>query len=384
MKRILLMILICVIFISCGSKQKIEIEKLDFGTEKFDEPFRYLPSKPLFLVKSLEYTPNWFLSDTIYLSKVLALEFNEESTRSKSEIVLIVGDSLGNSLPGVNVYFNNILAIDNQVKVSAQLGVKQDLVVSLKLLPEYGEQSFEGGIFVVSDEVDEVNGANASNTVVKFAEWKAEQEIGGTWLLWIVWVLIVVVLVFGVLRLLTGIISLLGWLLYLLSHLALVIQGVGGGIIVLNKINFFKKSIELVKTRSYKRKEIDKVFKKVKEEMHKNAKQKDDEKTLFIDCYTGKIIKGGDRYDYEHIRSAEEIFMKYRDRLTNEQIAEVVNCPDNVKVTLRTINQSKGKRTFEEWCTKAQVEKYDIDLSYAQESVRKADLGIERVAKRYL
>lgn len=136
--------------------------------------------------------------------------------------------------------------------------------------------------------------------------------------------------------------------------------------------------------RPYWRKEIDDSFNKIKAKLHAEAQQRGGGVALFVDCYTRKELRGGDVYDYEHIRSAEEIFMKYRDRLTNEQIAQVVNCQDNVKVTLRTINQSKGKRTFEEWCTKAQVEKYDIDLSYAQESVRKADLGIERVAKRYL
>lgn len=73
-------------------------------------------------------------------------------------------------------------------------------------------------------------------------------------------------------------------------------------------------------------------------------KRDGDRLALYQDCHTGKTLGGGDPYDYEHISSSEKIFMKYRHILTNEQIAEVLNCTENVAVTLRSINQSKGKR----------------------------------------
>ncbi|MDR2223903.1 MAG: hypothetical protein LBE34_14380 [Flavobacteriaceae bacterium] len=136
--------------------------------------------------------------------------------------------------------------------------------------------------------------------------------------------------------------------------------------------------------RPYWRKEIDDLFNKVKAKLHAEAQKIGGGTAIFTDCYTGKELRGGDAYDYEHIRSAEEIFMQYRDRLTNEQIAEVVNCEANVKVTLRLINQSKGKRTFEEWCTSIQVDKYNINLPHAQASVRQADLGIQKAIKKLL
>jgi len=144
-------------------------------------------------------------------------------------------------------------------------------------------------------------------------------------------------------------------------------------------------NIQLDPNRPYRREEIDFVFKRVKEKLHQEAKKRGGgEQTLFIDCYTGLTIRGGEPYDYEHIRSAESIFMEYRDCLSNEEIAEVVNCEQNVKVTLRIINQSKGKYSFEAWCTSERISQYNIDLSHANTAVKLADIGILRAAKRFI
>ena len=137
----------------------------------------------------------------------------------------------------------------------------------------------------------------------------------------------------------------------------------------------------IIKDRPYFRKEIDIEFEKVKARMHQEALIKGgDGKALFTDCFTGKILRGGDPYDYEHIRSSEEIFMKYRHILTNEQIAQVVNCPENVGVTLRTFNQSKGKRRMENWLMSVlNKPELGVDLNYTLSSLKKADEGILRM-----
>lgn len=135
--------------------------------------------------------------------------------------------------------------------------------------------------------------------------------------------------------------------------------------------------------RPYWRTEIDLAFTKRKTAMHAEAlKRSGDGVALFQDCYTGKILRGGDPYDYEHIRSSEEIFMKYRHILTNEQIADVVNCRENVGVTLRTINQSKGKRRMEDWLSSGlNREEFGVDLKYAMGSLKKAEEGILKKIK---
>jgi hypothetical protein len=132
-------------------------------------------------------------------------------------------------------------------------------------------------------------------------------------------------------------------------------------------------------TRPYKRKEIDLLFRKVKAQMHHEALARSgDGRAIYNDCYTEKILRGGDRYDYEHIRSSEAIFIKYRDRLTNYQIAKVVKCPENVAVTLRIINHSKGKMRLEEWITNSSnLSKYGINMALLKNNMDKADLGIK-------
>lgn len=110
-----------------------------------------------------------------------------------------------------------------------------------------------------------------------------------------------------------------------------------------------------------------------------------DGRALYTDCYTGETLRGGDRYDYEHIRSSEAVFMAYRDRLTNSEIAEVVNCPENVAVTLRTINQSKGKMNLEDWLSISNnVSNHRIDVALSKNATARADRGIQQKVKEIL
>ena len=139
-------------------------------------------------------------------------------------------------------------------------------------------------------------------------------------------------------------------------------------------------------TRPYKRIEIDKVFTKIKSSMHDTAliegKAKGFESTIYQDCYTGKTLIGGDSYDYEHIRSSEEIHTKYKHTLTDDEIAIVVNCSENVAVTLRSINLSKGNRRMEDWISNSEnIVKNDIDLKLTLINLKKADEGIEKAVK---
>ena len=138
--------------------------------------------------------------------------------------------------------------------------------------------------------------------------------------------------------------------------------------------------------RPYHRHEIDLLFTKVKAQMHQQALTRGgDGIALYTDCYTGETLRGGDRYDYEHIRSSEDIFMTYRDCLTNTEIAEVVNCPENVAVTLRTINQSKGKMRMEAWMTNStNISSHNINVAITNRAIANADLGINNTVEGIL
>lgn len=138
--------------------------------------------------------------------------------------------------------------------------------------------------------------------------------------------------------------------------------------------------------RAYSRLAIDLIFNKTKAAMQKAALIRGgDGLALYIDCYTGKTLRGGDRYDYEHIRSSEMLYTKYKHLLTDEQIALVVNCPENVSVTLRAINQSKLKQAMEDWMKKSDnIIKHNINLELTLANLKKADDAIERMVKSLL
>ena len=103
---------------------------------------------------------------------------------------------------------------------------------------------------------------------------------------------------------------------------------------------------------------------------------------LYTDVYTGKTLRGGDAYDYEHLRSSEAVHTQFKSLLTDDQIALVVNCPENVGVTLSSINKSKGKRKMEDWLANpSNVTVHGIDLILTLSNLRKADEGIERMVK---
>lgn len=136
-------------------------------------------------------------------------------------------------------------------------------------------------------------------------------------------------------------------------------------------------------TRPYRRIEIDKVFTKVKSQMQKAALIRGgDGLALYVDVYTGKTLRGGDAYDYEHLRSSEAVHSMYKSILTDDQIALVVNCQENVGVTLTFINKSKGKRKMEDWLSNpANIVVNGIDLKLTLANLKKADEGIERMVR---
>jgi hypothetical protein len=138
--------------------------------------------------------------------------------------------------------------------------------------------------------------------------------------------------------------------------------------------------------RPYSRLAIDKVFAKTKATMQQAALLRGgDGLALYTDVYTGKTLRGGDPYDYEHLRSSEAVHTQYKSRLTDDQIALVVNCPENVAITLSSINKSKGKRKMEDWLSNpANISNHSIDVKLTLANLKKADAGIEKFARCFL
>lgn len=136
--------------------------------------------------------------------------------------------------------------------------------------------------------------------------------------------------------------------------------------------------------RPYHRTEIDREFTKRKQQMHAEAIIRGNGVALYDDCYIGKTLRGGDPYDYEHVISSEEVFMKYRATHTNDEIALIANVPENVKTTLRDINKAKGKKCLLEWMTDSVVSQHGINKSMALSIHAIAKKAIEQKAKELL
>lgn len=130
---------------------------------------------------------------------------------------------------------------------------------------------------------------------------------------------------------------------------------------------------------------IDTLFSTTKADMHEKALGRAAEGlAVFTDSYTGKKLSIGDPYLYEHIRSSEVVFNKYKSILTDEQIALITNCPDNIAVTLRSINKAKGELKMEDWLSNQDhIINHQINLELTLENLKKTDEALEFMA-RYL
>ncbi len=103
---------------------------------------------------------------------------------------------------------------------------------------------------------------------------------------------------------------------------------------------------------------------------------------VFTDVYTGKIMKGGDPYDFEHIVSANELYMKLRGTHTDEQIAKIANNPKNVGVTRRDINIHKRQHNLKDYILdkKEKLERFGIDKNLAKKALIDAENSINSLS----
>lgn len=136
--------------------------------------------------------------------------------------------------------------------------------------------------------------------------------------------------------------------------------------------------------RNYSRTAINKVFTLKKTEMHaealKRGQKENIKSAVFTDGYTGKRLLGGiSKYEFDHVRSSEYIYKKYKSILTDEQIAQVVNCNENIITTSTKINRAKGKRPMENLLNNtSKTEELGINSLLANQALKNADEGIKR------
>ncbi|RAI84190.1 hypothetical protein [Algoriphagus yeomjeoni] len=136
--------------------------------------------------------------------------------------------------------------------------------------------------------------------------------------------------------------------------------------------------------RPYHRGEINRAFERVKALLHYDAVKRGNGIAFYIDTYTGEELRGGDAYDYDHIFPSEMIHSRYKNKLSDLQIAELVNIPENIAVTLRSINQSKGKKDPEFWILDSRIMiGTSIKLARVKSAIAKAKAAIEVKASEF-
>lgn len=145
-----------------------------------------------------------------------------------------------------------------------------------------------------------------------------------------------------------------------------------------------KSSSKIIKNsvRPYNRIAINKEFNRVKTQLYNEAKQRGVKAkiqyAISTDAYTGKKLLGGSSFEYDHVRSAEFIFNKYKAFLTDDEIAKLVNCRENVVATTRDINRSKGKWALEKLLDDTpRTRALGINTTLSKKAATKADAAIK-------
>ncbi|WP_051931277.1 hypothetical protein [Gillisia sp. Hel_I_29] len=143
--------------------------------------------------------------------------------------------------------------------------------------------------------------------------------------------------------------------------------------------------------RPYSRIDINKEFIKVKKKLHDEAVIRGVELdgrpvSYFEDVYTGSIFRGGEKYEYEHIRSAENLHSEYKNIHTDKEIALIVNHRNNIGVTSLEINRFKDKYRIEDRILNDDdlIRKFQIDVFLTKRNVSKADTSINEMSLQIL
>ncbi|WP_294961195.1 hypothetical protein [uncultured Flavobacterium sp.] len=154
------------------------------------------------------------------------------------------------------------------------------------------------------------------------------------------------------------------------------------------RVSVISKQAGIIKVlnpeRNYSRIAINKLFTLKKTEMHaealKRGQKENIKNAVFTDGYTGRRLLGGiSNYEFDHVRSSEYIFKKYKSILTDEQIAQVVNCDENILTTSTKINRAKGKWPLESLLNNTEKkEELGINSILANQALKNADEGIKR------
>lgn len=158
------------------------------------------------------------------------------------------------------------------------------------------------------------------------------------------------------------------------------------GLRTTKKILFRSSILALNPNRPYNRDAINKLFLLKKKEFYMEGMKRGTNGTsYFTDIYTGRLLKGGDEFDYDHIISSQYIFERYKNVLTDYQIAQVVNIKNNIGPTARPINLSKGKKDLIAWFKKDRPDdKFGVQKNLVDKHRQIAEKAVNEKAQEFI
>lgn len=192
---LIISVLFASFFVSCKEDTN-QLPLFDFGTESFEEPFMgLLSNRPDILVKSLEYPPfRWLMSDTVFFSKNLEIEFNDDCIRSKSVAYIQFTDTLYRPLNGIDIFVNGQNLKNDALIIKADSAIKH-IQMKISVPPSMGDTAFIGYVLVKGIELDTSNNVDLQNSNTIIATWKCHHKIGWPIMLWIIWLILLIALI---------------------------------------------------------------------------------------------------------------------------------------------------------------------------------------------
>jgi outer membrane protein OmpA-like peptidoglycan-associated protein len=104
---------------------------------------------------------------------------------------------------------------------------------------------------------------------------------------------------------------------------------------------------------------------------------------LYNDIYTGRELRGGDKYQFEHIISAFDVFEMLKGTHTDEEIAEIANNPKNLGPSRTDLNSHKGNRDLKDYILDhpEKIKRFNIDKKLATNTLTEAKNSIASLSK---
>ncbi|QOW09802.1 hypothetical protein Q73A0000_05175 [Kaistella flava (ex Peng et al. 2021)] len=160
-KRITLLLITSVLFLSSCKDENYVGETADFGTAKYYKPFLFVKS------------------DTVVLSKTLNYDFNDYAVEQKSFAKIKWVDENKKPIQNKNIRFfvNGVQSDSNEFEISSKVN-KGQLELGIQMLPDFPKGYTSGFLSISNHQLDVVNNLDlGSASEDRIFKWEATHKV---------------------------------------------------------------------------------------------------------------------------------------------------------------------------------------------------------------